>query len=472
MNKKVALVFGVIFLFLYILNYLQPLCPGDDYVYSFIWRNKSIYSPLPAEVIRVSSWHDLWESQWSHYMTWSGRVVSHVLAQLFLWWGKDVFNFFNALAGVVLIAEIYWCIYRGNIAEDFEVGTICWIFFVFWSFSPGFGPIYLWLTGSCNYLWTNILLLLFLIPFIHKYYFPIVKTTNEIVFNVYIFFVGVFAGCTNENSVCWIIAILALFIYWCIKKSVTEEWMYIGFIGILIGYSLLLFAPGNMERLYAEQNGANWVTAKVIKEHLIIFIMILFCQIFLWYFALRSLVILRKINIQKLKIKQDILLVKILCVLAFGMTAIMILSPGFPLRSGFSGTIYLTFATGILLRLQKENEIELIQVQAKRFLFCISVIYFIVSSTTTLLIMSEVKEDMKNIILSAKKIHSENREQILEVKPYRVKSNIEELMSGLHVPDTEFSENKENWINVAFSRYYGIKGIRMVKVENVDKETK
>ncbi len=107
-NKNIVL-FGVFFLFFYYLNVLTPICFGDDYVYSFIWQGHSEFEPLSENAVRVSSFRDIFISQWSHYLTWSGRVVSHVIVQFFLWVGKDIFNIFNALISILLIIEMYWC---------------------------------------------------------------------------------------------------------------------------------------------------------------------------------------------------------------------------------------------------------------------------------------------------------------------------------------------------------------------------
>ncbi len=101
MNNKGIVFLILIYLFLYILNYLTPMSFGDDYVYSFIWQGHSLYLPLTDDALRISTWHDLLISQLSHYLTWSGRTVNHTLAQIFLWAGKDVFNFFNAFAAQV-----------------------------------------------------------------------------------------------------------------------------------------------------------------------------------------------------------------------------------------------------------------------------------------------------------------------------------------------------------------------------------
>ena len=103
MNKKALGTLACIFLFLYFFNYLHPMSFGDDYLYSFVWQGKPMYTPISEEAVRVSSLKGLLASQWSHYLTWSGRVVAHVLIQFFLWMGKGIFNFFNALAGVFLV---------------------------------------------------------------------------------------------------------------------------------------------------------------------------------------------------------------------------------------------------------------------------------------------------------------------------------------------------------------------------------
>ena len=43
---------------------------------------------------------------------------------------------------------------------------------------------------------------------------------------------------------------------------------------------------------------------------------------------------LKKRNHENIALEKDIKIVKILCIIAFGMTAVMIFSPGFPPRSG------------------------------------------------------------------------------------------------------------------------------------------
>ena len=462
MSKRVVISFAGIFLFLLLFNSLTPMYFGDDYVYSFIWEGHSLYEPLSENAKRISSWKDLFDSQWLHYFTWSGRTVNHTLAQFFLWKGKTVFNICNALAGTLLVAEIYWCIYKGEITKKFSAGILCWFMFLLWSFTPAFGNVFLWIDGSCNYLWPIVLLTGFSIPYIKKYYSFSEKKNNNCFFCLAMYVFGLFAGWTNENSVCWIILVLLLFMVTHRKNTGIEKWMYCGLVGLVTGYVLLMFAPGNLARLYAEQNGYNWLTGEIIKKQfsMLAFILLYF-QLFLWYFSLRSLFCLRKRSRKNTDLEKEVAFVKMLCIVAFGMTAIMVFSPGFPPRSGFPGTVCLIIATGILQRVQDEYGIVLIQNKAKKFLIYMSFIYFIMTGFVAFNHYYAIHSYNEKIITAAKEMKA--KDPVLTIKPYRALTLEEHVMSAYHVTDMGISEDENEWKNVAFARYYGIKGVRAMK---------
>lgn len=464
MNKKALASFAGIFLFLYILNYLTPMCFGDDYLYSFIWQGQPMFVPLGEDVPRVSSWNDLFVSQKSHYLTWGGRTVAHVLAQLFLWIGKDVFNFLNAFIGTLLVAEIYWCINRGRVTWHFKPGTVCWIFFVLWAFTTGFSTVFFWLTAACNYLWTTAILIGFMIPYIKRYYYFDSGTDNNSLSTIGMFIFGIVAGWTNENSVCWVILLLILFIFVYCKKQKNNNWMYAGLIGLIIGYAMLMLAPGNIVRLLAEQKGLSWVTKNTLGKHFSMFFIILFFQIFLWFFDLRAIASLNNSCICKnIDMKKDLSLVKILCVMAFGMTAIMLFSPKFPPRSCFPGVVQLIVSTGILLRMQRDYNVLLIKKNAVKFLYYVGCIYFIVTSTVTTHDFYKKNIEFQQLVILINNVKSRKMDSVLTIDSSEKTSAVKDQLSGLHLITQELSENEKTWINVAFARYYGIKGIRMLK---------
>ncbi len=461
MRKKTIAAFIGIFIFLYILNYLTPLSFGDDYLYAFVWQGNSMFVPLNENAARVSSWHDLIVSQRSLYFTWGGRVTGQSLTQLFVWLGKDIFNVINALIGTVLIAEMNWCMNKGKASMSVRPAMVLWTFFVLWAFAPGFSDVFFWLTAACIYLWPAVLLLLFLLPYVQKYYAFQEKVGETGVFTIGLFILGVIAGCGNENSVCWIILLLLLFLWSNRKSDGMETWMVAGFAGLTIGYAILILAPGNLARIY-DGHGSNWRNLEILKHHFSILVVVLLYQAFLWYFSLKSVYKLRKDNSCVSVLQKDIFLVRILLFTAFGMSATMLLSPEFPTRSGFPGTVPLVIAAGILLRIQNENQIELIQFGAKKILVTLSVLYFMVSASVTIYNFYEKQLHVHKILVAVDQLKQLSQKQILCVRPFRIVSFGENLISGLHISNYTLDEDESNWKNVAFARYYGIKGIRMI----------
>ena len=386
------------------------------------------------------------------------------MAQFFLWKGKAVFNLINAFAGTLLVAEIYWCIRKGKVSFSFDPKATFWIFFALWAFTPGFTPVFLWLTGACNYLWTCVLLLGFVIPYIKKYYFPEEQTDDRSLFAAVMFLFGLVAGWTNENSVCWLIVTLFLFLLQLHKKNRNiDNWMYAGLTGLVIGYVLLVFAPGNILRLHLI-HGFERGVLQIIRTNCSTFLKVVICQLFLWYFLLRFFYGAAQVTSVVANLRKERLLVSVFAIISLGMTAVMLLAPEFPERSGIFGTIWLIVAVGNVWRLQKEYKIELIQVNAKKFLAVTAVLYFIMTSAVTLHYFYEMKEWQWELLVYVQQAKTENKNSVLIVTPCRKASKTEVLMSGFHIINNDLSEDVNSWENVAFARYYGIKGIQSEKV--------
>lgn len=469
------------FCFFYILNYLMPLAFGDDYLYAFKWQGNPMFVPLTDEAVRITSWHDLFVSQLSFYWTWSGRVVNNILAQLFVWIGKDAFNICNAMVCTLLIMEIYWCINRGKVTTAFNSGMLLWIFFAFWTFTPRFPSVVFWLVGAFHYLWPAIFLLGFLLPYIRKYYVFHEVIIHNNLYACCMFFFGVLVGCTNENSVCWIILVLLVFTCELRKKKKAEPWMYAGLAGLLAGYCLLMFAPGNYARLHAV-HGQDWFSTERQLRNMHSFAQVLVWQFVLCFFCLHSLSKFNHAvqnlegfvnqNVNKKELGKDVLLAKVFCAVGFGMSAVMLVSPEFHLRSAFPGTIQLLIASGILIRAQYEYTIELLANDVKKFLTCIGVIYFIVTAGVTVHHLYEHRVYHAMILSRVRALQLQPREQqhVLVVDSFHKARQIESFMSGFHTFENEMSEDANDWRNVAFARYYGIKGISVLNLEDMKTE--
>lgn len=220
MNKKVELVaaLGLIFFVIFILNSFMVRSAGDDYVYSFMWEGHSMYEPLSADARRIASFQDIAVSSWSYFLTWGGRIVAQSMAMFFLWMPRGVFNVAIALTVVLLVLLMQWTARGGKVTMELPAKSVLITGFFLWAFQANFCGIFIWLDGSCNYLWPMVFLLAWLLPYIRHY-----MTYGEALYggwlSTLLFLLGLLAGNGNENTLCWIGLFGLFYLYHIYKKG-------------------------------------------------------------------------------------------------------------------------------------------------------------------------------------------------------------------------------------------------------------
>ena len=240
-NRLVFLLLIVfIFLLMLALNVHTPLMM-DDYDYSFSWHTGE----------RLNGIADIAASQAAHYRMWGGRSVTHFLAQLFLYWGKPVFNLANSAMYVLLLLEIYALSKTKETSWDWRSVLIAHL--VLFAAVEFFGVAFLWLDGACNYLWGTALAL---VPLL------IARSERE---------GGCFdgegvccwmtlplcflSGWTNENTACGVLAALVLLLVWdAVRKRRIRVWRIAALAAQALGVAVMLLAPGNFARAGEESS--------------------------------------------------------------------------------------------------------------------------------------------------------------------------------------------------------------------------
>ncbi len=149
-------------------------------------------------------------------------------------------------------------------------------------------------------MWTLVLLLGFIISYVRTYFNPEEETKLNNVSWLQFFF-GLLAGWTNENTVCFVIIVIGYYI--CLIKRHKNNYglketdvmkLLPGFIGLILGYLLLIFAPGNYVRYVTlAQIGAINTGVPLIKENLKTFLLIYSIRFFLIYYIVRNLLSFR-----------------------------------------------------------------------------------------------------------------------------------------------------------------------------------
>lgn len=456
MNRTVSrktslyMVLGAIFFGVLLLNRLNYPFLGDDYVYAFMWQGKDIFTPLPEGARRIQSFSDIFHSLYSHYFTWGGRMVAHFFVMLFMWVGKFWFDIANSFMVVLLMLEMQWIAHEGRITMDIRAGHVALAFFCLWAFNFDWCHTIIWLSGACNYLWAMVLLLLFLIPYIRHYF-----TDGEVEYGSWLapvmFFLGLAAGDTNENTICWI-GLTGIFYLWkCYKKHRLAPWMIVGFIGLSLGYGILVLAPGNLVRL-ADDYRDKFIT------HVALIWLSFLIQSLLWFYLIKAYRWGRKVSVSWQARRKYFHLAAWLVGMAVLFNLTMLPSPAFYPRSTFPNIIFVITAVMVVMRLSYLHDGRIIERKLVKVGYGIAVLYFCFTYGMTAYNYYGFHQYMGQVIREAETMRG-NRDTL--VIRYRPNQEDWSFKTGFHGIYTEFWEDEENWRNVAFAKYYEIAGIRV-----------
>lgn len=230
-------------------NLILPMV-SDDIPYAFIWDGADKGNLLDGvgERVRITSFADIIESQWSHYFTWGGRILGIGLTQLFAWEGKHVFDFLNTVV-FAFLAFLIFRIATGDKLKNLNKTYIIWILMAFWFLLPDPFLTTLWMCGSCVFLWMAFLELLFLLPFALKYWNDDFWQKPPTFCVPLMSLAGLSAGWSVETGAAATAFITFFAIVYFFKQKKLQSWMIAGFIFLILGMMMLTQAPGEMVRL-------------------------------------------------------------------------------------------------------------------------------------------------------------------------------------------------------------------------------
>ncbi len=250
-SSRSMILFAMFALYFFVRTSLLPIV-HDDFCYAFIWDGEhggnlaamQFGSPELEHRERVDSLSDIFQSQWSHYFTWGGRVFAHTLVQFFMWIGKPYFNIANTIIFIALILVI---INLANTWLKISRKALVWIFLCLnliaaWSMNTMF-----WLTGSCNYMWMSFFQLFFLTPYVKALRSH--EAGNSALNIVIMMVLGILAGWSNEVGALVTICLTVFMVVMCKSRGLFRPWMLAGLVTLTISCAFMILAPGNFARL-------------------------------------------------------------------------------------------------------------------------------------------------------------------------------------------------------------------------------
>jgi len=227
---------------------------NDDYTYRFVFNNWRI----PINPVRVSSLKDIYTGMYNHYMIWGGRIPVHVAVQFFLMFEKIFFNLCNSLMVVLLGMLIY---FHANCNKRRNLFLFIFIFFLLWFFVPAANETMIFLTGSINYLWVSVFILLFLVPYRIQFVRD-ESLKHALILSVLMIPAGILAGWSNEpgGGAAWLIA-TSFLLYRFKTKGNVPVWGISGLLSVTAGLLILILAPGYQKKagnLYQAESIFNY----------------------------------------------------------------------------------------------------------------------------------------------------------------------------------------------------------------------
>jgi hypothetical protein len=222
---------GLFALLVFIGYYANPY--SDDYYYALALRNHH---------------YDFWATQKWYFYTWFGRVTSNVFITLFSY--NSFEQYFSAIIANLLLylfAVFFFChvVFKGlPFWKSILLGAFVFLYTLYTL--PSIQESVFWLSGFGNYQIANSFTLI-AAAFLMK----MVKTKHwlyTVLVSVFLFM----AVTSNEiSAVTIVVALFIPFAFWAMNGQLDKQLLTV-LVVALVGFCIIVFAPGNGARLHAE----------------------------------------------------------------------------------------------------------------------------------------------------------------------------------------------------------------------------
>lgn len=311
----------------------------------------------------VSSVSDIFVSQYRHYFDWGGRTVAHVIAQYLLYIGKPAAVVIQASCYILLILFVYYNAYGVKPTLKLRLRPLIAITILLFLQLRAYGEVVFNVVSSANYLYTLVLVLMFLLPYRISMVRPIVMPA--LLLWPLIFVLGVLAGWSNESTAAATATGLGLYLLFNLKRHQLKFWQCIGYLGFLIGFGLLILAPGNRARLDSmEDKGFDYIghllsSLQIFGETLLVCGLLLICLGIMLY----------KIHSHCIQWKEPNMYHSSMWFIYMGIFSLvlMIFSPNFPIRASTTYVVFMIIGIAGLSKIVLHHYHHIISKKFEKF---------------------------------------------------------------------------------------------------------
>ena len=425
-RKATHIILAAIFLIMLAANMLSPAVSDDfTYMYSYAEGRE-----------RIASIGDIITSLKAHGDYMNGRYTVHFFAHLFLMLPPILFDIANAAVFTLQVLLIYKL---GTLGGKRRNLLILLVFAFLWLAQSKFGQVNLWLDGSCNYLWSVVMGLLFVYPI--AVYLISGKEMSPPLAAAH-FLIAFMSGNSMENiaptfilMACLLIGAARLLFARKIKPTHV-----ISVIFSVIGFVLMMSAPGEWLNKATDGEVSTLLRTSLTSLGILATLTV---PIAFYIHLLRRAVtekVDRRITVTSL----------IFVIGALSSNFIMVLASYYALRSSIACTTLIIAATAILHPAVSHVGFGK-HTRPIAYLFTVATaLAIIIGFADITLTFAKVKENERYIIEMRDAGHM--NVEIPDVKPYTKYSEL----YGLVYVDCEKAENWPNWV---MTKYYGLESI-------------
>lgn len=220
---------------MFILNISTLLSP-DDYSYALL---------IGGDDLKITSFSELFNASKYLYTMWTGRIIPHLLVGFFMTTTITLFKIINSLMfGILLLIITRFITHKNTLLSIITA-------LGFFVYGTMFGEKFAWISGSLNYLWTAVFLMLYLY-FFYGYFIENMKLSSwqKITLALSGFIVGFLHEVTAflGGAFLGIIFITNIKKVWKSENKNDKIFFVASIILFAIGCMLTIFAPGNFAR--------------------------------------------------------------------------------------------------------------------------------------------------------------------------------------------------------------------------------
>lgn len=429
-NRAVFWLLAAVLAVMLCFNFMTPLV-ADDFGYSFSL----------ADGQRVDSLLDIPPSMAAQWRDMGGRIVAHSLAQLFLLLPKAVFNLVNAAMALALLLLLRRFCGSPDGAGG-AVGLLTAVFLL-WRFTPDFGQVFLWLDGACNYGWSMIAVLLFLLRYYSEYTGRARASTGPGTagFLLLALIAGAYSESASSSALFVAAAVTALVWYEKRKAPVT---LLLGLLAAALGFAFMMASPAEL----GTRSGSFELSALMRS-----FKYVLECSTELMLIPFALACALTALAAGYGADRKALIFALLLLLAAAASVLVFTFAVYFPARGFCPAAIYLTLVSLLMLEQLRLRGRKGITYAVAGALAAVFIFSFAAGALDIAVVFKGSRERKARIdaALSA-------GETVIELEPYHWSTQYS-APAGL----TDISDGVGEWPNDVLAKYYGLDGVTLKK---------